>query len=181
MSRLFLACRSPRGGWLAVAFCLMPRTTIHAAQEGEDRPGREAAAAAVRRQEPEGRGVGRRAAAGEPGRVRASTRRAGASSPRRSGTRRACPTPAAHALARRRPRLPHRRRPRRDVQEAQVRAASRRTASSCGWCGTSTATARPTRSSVFADGFNRPRTASPPACSPARATSTSPASPTCAC
>ena len=36
----------------------------------------------------------------------------------------------------------------------------------CGWCGTGRRAARPTRDSVFADGFNRTRTASRPACSP---------------
>ena len=47
--------------------------------------------------------------------------------------------------------------------------------------GLSTGDGKADKSSVFADGFNRPRTASRPACSPARATSTSPASPTCTC
>ena len=65
-------------------------------------------------------------------------------------------TPAAHALARRRPRLPHRRRPRsrctRSTSTAGLREVRRPAAARLGLHGDGKAD----KASVFADGFNRP-------------------------
>ena len=115
-----------------------------------------------------GRAVRRRAAAGQPRRLR--VRREGPGLRRRDvppppGRDR---QPQPHVLARRRPRQPDRRRPRGDVPQAPGqggRELRRRARPRSGSSRTATATARPTTPTVFADGFNdladRPRRGRP--------------------
>ena len=99
----------------------------------------------------------RRAAGGQPRRLRlrrARTAVRGRDLPPAQGRHR---QPPAHELARRRPRQPHRRRPRRHVPQVSgqgVRGATARSTTGSGSSRTATATARPTRATVFADGFH---------------------------